>query len=116
MTTSPASLLPPAREQGDRDYLSARYRPGVAGGRNTMSLTQTHIDDDAVMLTTRIPEWRRVEGLHYGAHVSMYGSTGYYVRLEDGDRWGVARMTPADDELVGDDDAIVAAISDELSA
>ena len=67
-------------------------------------MSQTQIDDDAIMLSTRIPEGERVEGLHYGSHVSMLGSAGYYVRLPDGEQWGVARLTPASDELVEPDD------------
>lgn len=77
-------------------------------------MSNDQIAEDAKVLSTRIPEGRRVAGLKYGAHVSqsMSGWCGYYVCI--GDKWGVARMTPADDELVGDDNAIVAAIADEL--
>lgn len=62
-------------------------------------MTSDYIDEDAVMLSTRIPEGHRVDGLTYGAHVSRIGWCGYYVHLPGSDRWGVARMTPASNEL-----------------
>jgi len=78
--------------------------------------TQTRIDDDAVMLETRIPESYRVPGLEYGAHVSGNGWSGYYVRPVDrySDKWGVARLTPASDECYDTDEEIVGAIETEL--
>jgi len=87
-------------------------------------MSDTHIDDDATILETRIPEGRRVAGLHYGAHVSRSGSAGYYVRLEGDatERWGVAWLTPARDELPDpeegetEDEAIVRSIAEELGA
>ena len=75
-------------------------------------MTQTQIAADAIMLTTRIPEGRSVAGLTYGAHVSGQGWSGYYVEISG--VWGVARQTPADDELEDDDRAICEAIADEL--
>lgn len=82
-------------------------------------MTSENMDSEAVKLETRIPERRKVEGLHYGAHISqsMYGWCGYYVRLEDGEKWGIARLTPAGDELPGDgtDEDIIDAISSELA-
>lgn len=89
-----------------------------------MALDSTRIDDDAVILETRIPEGGRVYGLEYGAHVSMgaYGWSGYYVRPEGTEQWGVARLTPAGDELVEpededetQDEAIVRCIAEELA-
>lgn len=90
-------------------------------------MSDTYIDDDAVMLSTRIPEDRHVEGLRYGAHVSQGGQgwSGYYVTVDDGQTWGVARLTPADDELEQRDEddeddtqdaAIVRAIRAEMIA
>lgn len=76
--------------------------------------TQTWIDDTPV-LRTRVPERGVVAGLEYGAHVMCIGWSGYYVRPEGSSRWGIARMTPASDELEGSDDDIVAAIARELS-
>ena len=78
---------------------------------------QTQLDDTPI-LDTRIPESRKVEGLEYGANVSMTGWAGYYVRPEGSGEWGVVRLTPASDELVGDgtDAEIVAAIREELDA
>jgi hypothetical protein len=82
-------------------------------------MTSENMDADAVKLETRIPENRKVAGLHYGAHISqtMYGWCGYYVRLADGGTWGIARLTPASDELPGDgsDEDIIEAITAELS-
>lgn len=75
------------------------------------------LPQDARVLTTRIPESRTVEGLAYGRHVSTPGWSGYYVRPADSQLpMGVARMTPADDELLDDDDEIVVAIDCELDA
>ena len=73
-----------------------------------------YIDNDAVILETRIPAWSKVKGLQYGAHVSMTGWEGYYVRPKSAKQWGVARATPANDELVGGDRKIVEAIKAEL--
>lgn len=87
-------------------------------------MTSQKIDDDTIILDTRIPEAHKVEGLEYGAHVSQtaHGWCGYYVRPEGTEQWGLARLTPASDELVEpedddqtQDEAIVAAIADELS-
>jgi len=82
--------------------------------------TFTHIDDDAVMLLTSIPESWRVDGLEYGAHINRaaVGWTGYYVRPQGTDQWCVCRLTPAVDELPGDgtDVDIVAAVISELAA
>lgn len=81
--------------------------------------TQTYIGTTPV-LSTRIPEGRGVRGLQYGAHVSLPGSTGYYVRPArgHGGKWAVARQTPADDELpgTGSDRAIMYAIRAEFAA
>ncbi len=49
-----------------------------------------------------IPEWRKVQGLVYGAHESRVGYAGYYVRGEDFGPWLFARLTPAANELPGD--------------
>ena len=70
---------------------------------------------DTPILSTRIPAARRVTGLQYGAHVAKYGWDGYYVSL-DGEQWGIARLTPASDELEDGDEAIVAAIHAELGS
>jgi hypothetical protein len=87
-------------------------------------MSDQYIDDDAVMLSTRIPEDHKVEGLRYGAHISQSGQgwSGYYVSVDDGETWGVARLTPASDELVDIDDeddtqdaAIVRAITAEFA-
>ena len=83
---------------------------------------QTQIEDGTPILHTRVPEHRKVDGLEYGAHVSMSmnGWSGYYVRPEGMIPWGIARLTPASDELVlpedgeTQDEAIVEAIRDEL--
>lgn len=85
-------------------------------------MTNQHIDDDAAILDTCIPEGHKVEGLEYGAHVSRTASgwSGYYVRPVGTETWGVARLTPAGDELPDCDDgetqdeAIVRCISNEL--
>lgn len=72
-----------------------------------------------VLTRISIPEFRRVEGLEYGAYVSHAEWTGYYVRPADsGGAWGIARLTPASDELPGDgsDRAIVAAVRAALAA
>ena len=69
---------------------------------------------DRPLLRTRIPEGRAVPGIEYGAHVSGAGWSGYYVRV--GTVWGVARETPASDELAGDDPEIVRELSEELDA
>lgn len=66
-------------------------------------------------ITTRLPESRHVEGLEYGRHVSGNGWSGYFVRPADSYLpMKMARLTPAGDELEGDDDEIVAAIEAEL--
>jgi hypothetical protein len=88
-----------------------------------MALDYTRIEEDAIMLETRIPETHHVEGLEYGSHISMGGRgwCGYYVRLPDTEQWCVARLTPASDELPdleegqSQDEAIVAAIREELA-
>lgn len=67
------------------------------------------------ILTTRIPEGRAVPGLEYGAHVSRQGWTGYHVRpAGSGLPFGIARQTPAADELPENDEAIVGEIGTEL--
>jgi len=76
---------------------------------------QTTDTGDTPILDTRIPEHRSVPGLQYGAHVSRPGWTGYYVNAT-GSRWVIARQTPADNELVGDDWAILGAIIREVEA
>ena len=84
-------------------------------------MTSQYIDADAIILDTRIPEGRTVEGLEYGAHVTRVGWSGKYVRPEGGRRWGVARLSPASDELPDPeedesaDEAIVRCISEELA-
>ena len=77
-----------------------------------MAITMTI---DAIDLATRIPEIGKVRGLEYGAHYTGHGWCGYYVRPRrgHGGRWGVARMTPDSDELVGSSRAILAAIRAE---
>lgn len=85
-------------------------------------MSDTQIASDAVVLDTRIPESRRIDGLEYGAHVSRTtrGWSGYYVRPAGTDRWGVARLTPDDGELPqtqdGEtaDEAVVRAIAAEM--
>jgi hypothetical protein len=82
-----------------------------------MGLEATYIDDDAIILETRIPQDRgSVEGLEYGGFVNQgaHGWCGYYVRPEGAERWGVARCTPASDELYDHDAEIVRAIRAEL--
>jgi hypothetical protein len=91
-----------------------------------MALDCTRIDRSAVLLHTRIPEWSRVTGLEYGAHVSMgaQGWSGYYVRPPGSARWGLARLTPAANELPAPDpdlaesldQAIVRCIAEELGS
>jgi hypothetical protein len=67
------------------------------------------------VLATRIPAHRTIEGLEYGRHVVTPGWSGYYVRPADSALlMAVARMTPADNELVGDDAETVEAIEAEL--
>lgn len=75
-------------------------------------MTTTTITD-AVRLQTRIPEGREIPGLTYGSHVSAPGRSGYHVQI-DGSEWGVAWLTPSQDELAGSDEEIVEAISAEL--
>jgi len=77
-------------------------------------MTTTHTGDTRE-IRTLIPEGHRVDGLEYGAHVSFSGWSGHYVRPEDTDEWVIARMTPADDELVGDDAEIVTMIAREIA-
>ena len=85
-------------------------------------MTHAYIDDDAKLLETRIPEGEHLDGLEYGSHVSRTGRSGYYVRPEGTDRWGLAWLTPAGDELEDPEDdetqeeAIVRAITEELSS
>ncbi len=69
---------------------------------------------EATRLETRIPEGRKVPGLEYGAHVSGEGWSGYYVRPVGSARWGVARQTPASNEVYDTDAEIVEAIGDEM--
>ena len=71
---------------------------------------------DHTILTTRIPEGRTVEGLEYGAHYSAPDRSwsGYYVRAGTCPQWGIARLTPASDELEDTDAATVRAIAEEL--
>lgn len=77
----------------------------------------SYIDENAVMLNTRIPEEGTVQGLEYGAHVSRpnEGWSGYYVRPAGTERWGVARLTPASDEVYDTDEEIVDAIAEEIA-
>jgi len=74
------------------------------------------VTNDIRTIKTRIPEGHRVPGLEYGAHVSREGWAGNYVRPEGTEEWVTARRTPADDELVGDDAAVLAAIEDEVAS
>jgi len=78
-------------------------------------MSQTHIDEDAIILETFIPEGYSVAGLEYGAFLSGNGCSGYYVRPIGTETWGVAWQTPASDELHDSDEAIVAAIREELA-
>ena len=68
------------------------------------------------ILDTRIPEGRTVPGVECGAHISGPGWSGYYVRTGTCPQWGIARLTPADDELAGDDHDILLALDDELES
>lgn len=62
---------------------------------------------EAVTLSTGIPE-RTVAGPEYGRRIAMSAWSGYYIRpAGSGLPFAVARLTPADDELDGDDAAIV---------
>ena len=82
--------------------------------------THTYTDPDAQFLETRIPEAKSIAGLEYGAHISMVGWSGYYVRPEGIEQWGIARLTPAGDELPDPEDdetldeAVVRSIVSEL--
>jgi hypothetical protein len=60
---------------------------------------------EATPLHTRIPEGRTLYGLQYGRPVRGTCWRGYYVRVRDQglDVWGIARETPAANELVGGD-------------
>jgi len=62
----------------------------------------------AVILETRIPEYRTVTGLEYGAHVSMIGSgwSGYFVRAAGTGQWVIARLTTDGDELPDPDQTL----------
>ena len=73
---------------------------------------------DAAILTTRLPDWQQVPGLEYGALISRSGGAWRYVRPEGGATWGLARETPASDELPGDGDpsAILEAVAAELAS
>ena len=79
-------------------------------------MTNTTETGDTPILSTRIPEGRTVAGIEYGAHVSAPGWSGYYVRTGTVPQWGIARLTPADDELAGDDHDILLALDDELES
>ena len=70
------------------------------------------------ILETRIPEGRAVPGLEYGAHYQPPDRrwSGYYVRTAYCPQWGIARETPASDELAGGDRAILLALDEELQA
>lgn len=72
--------------------------------------------NDIRTIKTRIPEGHRVPGLEYGAHFSWVGWTGYHVRPEGTADWVIAQQTPAANELVGDDAAVLAAIEDEVAS
>lgn len=76
-----------------------------------------HVTETPV-LRTRIPEGRRaVRGLEYGAHVSRpdKGWSGYHVRPEGTEAWGICRQTPAEDEVLELDAEVVDAIREELA-
>lgn len=77
-----------------------------------MSTTET---GDTPILDTRIPEGRTIPGVEYGAHISGPGWSGRYVRTGTCPQWGIA-LTPASDELAGDDRDILLALDDELEA
>ncbi len=71
----------------------------------------------APILTTRIPEGRTVPLLEYGAHYSHASGAweGYHVRPAGSVLpFGIARMTPASDELPESNAAIVGEIGTEL--
>lgn len=72
---------------------------------------------DDITLRTSIPESHRVEGLEYGRHVSLphRGRSGYYVRPEGTERWALAYLTPAGDEVYDTDAQIVEAIRQEIA-
>ena len=80
--------------------------------------THTAAAADAVILTTRVPEGPAVPGLEYGALIARQGGAWRYVRPEGGPTWGLARETPASDELPGDGDpqAIRRAVAAELAS
>lgn len=79
-------------------------------------MSDTTIMDGTIILTTRIPEGRVVEGLIYGAHVSRssQGRSGYYVTTPLAPRWGVAWLTPERDVVSQEDEDIVDDIAGEL--
>lgn len=66
---------------------------------------------DVPHLRSHIPEGRRLDGLEYGAHVSMVGGAGYHIRPEGTRQWYVARMAPIDD----DDADMLRDIVDEIA-
>ena len=76
---------------------------------------QDHTTEPSI-LDTRIPEGRAVPGIEYGAHYSDPARRwlGYYVRAGNSPQWGIARLTPASDELEESDAATVRAIAEEL--
>lgn len=77
-------------------------------------MSTNDLPQDEIVLHTRIPEQRAVEGLEYGARISKSGWTGYYVRPAGAVVWGIARQTPAADELLDSDQATLDAIREEL--
>jgi len=66
------------------------------------------------VLKTRIPERRGVDGLEYGRHVTTPGCPAITKPAGSTYPMAGARQTPAVDELLGSDAAIVQAIRQEL--
>lgn len=73
------------------------------------------IRQDAVVLSTSLPEDHAVAGIRYGTHVTLggdwMGSTGYYVEIDGIDRAMIGVESPEQD---GDDDEIIEAIREEM--
>ncbi len=75
-----------------------------------------HTDDtgDTPVLATRFPRGP-LPGIEYGAHVSRPSWSGFYVRPAGALIWGITRrLTPALNELAGDDWEVAQALDAEL--
>lgn len=88
-------------------FIGCTSGPSNNEARILSTVTVTYVPH----LRAYIPE-HKLDGLEYGAHVSMVGGAGYHIRPEGTHHWYVARMAPLSP---GDDADTLQNILDEIA-